>query len=85
MPAKSNPSVKSVKTSIKKTGGKVKSAVKKAKSSSRPVAKKGKKRATGLMQTVKKGVQSGISTVGDLVIKVTPDVLLPKSVKAKKK
>lgn len=47
-------------------------------------SKSGKKKAAGLMRTVKKGVQSGIHAVGDLVKKVTPDALLPQSVKTRR-
>jgi len=96
MPTKMKVTTKSVKPVVKKATAKAKSAVKKAvvktKASAKPTARKvstaatkGKKKATGLIQTVKAGVQSGIETVGDLVKKVTPDVLLPKRSKSRRK
>ncbi len=96
MPTKTKPTAKVVKATVKKTATKPKSATKKpavkgrsgAKSATKkPTAKARttKKRSPGLMQSVKKGVQAGIDSMGDLVKKVTPDALLPKSAKAKRK
>ena len=89
------PKLAAVKATAQKAAKKVKPAVKKvvakAKSSVKPVASKvsataktGKKKAGGLMQSVKHGVQAGIESVGDLVKKVAPAALLPKSAKPKR-
>ena len=95
MPTKTKTATKAVKATAQKAAKKVKPAVKKvvakAKSSVKPVASKvsataktGKKKAGGLMQSVKHGVQAGIESVGDLVKKVAPAALLPKSAKPKR-
>ena len=44
-----------------------------------------KKNASGLMRSVKEGVQTGLHAVTDLVKKVTPDALLPRTAKPKRK
>ena len=62
-----------------------KAAAKRPTKKAAPRAKAGKKNSSGLMQSVKDGVQTGLHAVTDLVIKVTPDALLPRSAKAKKK
>lgn len=96
MPTKTKATVKAVKPAVKKTAAKAKPAVKKAvakaKAGARSVACKApakspaqKKKPATLMQSVKAGVQAGLGSVGDLVKKVTPDALLPKSAKAKRK
>lgn len=50
-----------------------------------PRAKAAKKNSSGLIQSVKDGVQTGLHAVTDLVKKVTPDALLPRSAKTKRK
>jgi hypothetical protein len=47
--------------------------------------KTGKKNVSGLMRSVKEGVQTGLHAVTDLVKKVTPDALLPRAAKPKRK
>jgi hypothetical protein len=93
MPTKTKATTKTVKANARKAAAKVKPAVKKAvaKSGAKPTAKKvsantakGKKKAAGLIQTVKQGVHTGIEKIGDLIKKVTPDALLPKSAKSKR-
>jgi len=44
-----------------------------------------KKNVSGLMRSVKEGVQTGLHAVTDLVKKVTPDALLPRTAKPKRK
>ena len=96
MPPKPKAAAKSVKAATKKPAAKApptpKKTVAKPKVAVKPTAKKTsvkpkttKKKPAGVIQTVKQGVQTGIGAVGDLVKKVTPDVLLPKSAKSKRK
>jgi len=96
MSSKTQKAIKAVKSTTKKAAAKVKPAAKKApakvKAVTRPAARKistkskaGKKKAAGLMQSVKEGMQTGIEAVTDLVKKVTPDSLLPKPSKARRK
>ena len=96
MPSKTQKSIKAVKSTTKKAAAKVKPAAKKAtakvKAVAKPAARKsstkskaGKRKAPGLMQSVKDGMQTGIDAVTDLVKKVTPDSLLPKPSKARRK
>lgn len=96
MPTKTKSATKAVKATAQRVATKVKPVVKKAvakaQSTAKPAARKAsakigtaKTKSTGLMQTVKKGVQAGIVSVSDLVKKVTPDALLPKSAKSKRK
>lgn len=96
MPPKPKAVVKSVKTVTKKSAAKVKPATKKvvarpnatvkpATKKAAPKARTGKKKTEGVIQTVKEGVQTGIQAVGDLVKKVTPNALLTKSAKSKRK
>jgi hypothetical protein len=89
-------SVAKAGTSSKKAGRQVlgtgQKAVVKAKSAAKPVvrsavekAKTVKKKTEGFIQTVKDTVQDGIESAGKLVKKITPDALLPKSGKTKRK
>ena len=43
-----------------------------------------KKKSGGFLQTMKDGVRSGIESVTHLIETVTPDALLPKSMKSKR-
>lgn len=94
MPTKTK-STKAAKTPPKRVATKAKPASKKPaapKSRAKPAVKKvpaktaaTKRKSPSLMQSVQKGVRSGIESVGDLVKKVTPDALLPKSAKSKRR
>jgi len=92
MPPKSKTVAKATKAPAKKVAAKAKPVIRKSATSAKPVVKKasrkvpaGKKKGAGILETVKQGVQSGIEAVGDLVKKVTPDSLLQKPVKSKRK
>ncbi|HSI14587.1 MAG TPA: hypothetical protein VK961_21225 [Chthoniobacter sp.] len=97
-PTKKTKSTRTAKPTASKVAAKTKAVAKKvtAKPSAKVAAKRptkkaaprtkaAKKNSSGLMQSVKDGVQTGLHAVTDLVIKVTPDALLPRSAKAKKK
>lgn len=64
---------------------KAKVSPKRAAGKSASRAKAGKKNVSGLMRSVKEGVQTGLHAVTDLVKKVTPDSLLPRAAKPKRK
>ena len=73
------------KVVAKKTVSQGKAAVKKAAPKAKAAARKTAKKADGIMDSVKDSVASGLKSVGDFVKQVTPDALLPKSAKAKRK
>ena len=94
--AKAQPAVKKATAAAQRTVAKSKvaakqavrqgqAAVKKAAPKVKAVARKTAKKADGIIDTVKDSVASGLKTVGDFVKQVTPDALLPKSAKAKRK
>jgi len=63
-------------------------AIKSAQPPSRRIAGTGRtiqKQAQGMIESVKKGVQTGIDAVGELVKKITPDALKSKPPKAGRK
>lgn len=92
MPTKTK-TTKAARATVKKTATKAKPAAQKAAAKSKSGAttagkkapKSGKKKAAGLMQTVKHSVQVGIESVSDLVKKVTPGALMPKTAKTKRR
>ena len=73
------------RVAAKKTVAKGKAAVKKDVPKARTAARKTTKKADGIMDTVKGSVASGLKSVGKFVKQVTPDALLPKSAKSKRK
>ena len=80
-PAAKRPS-KNARTAPKKTGARMP-----AKAARKPPAAKTtavKKKTGGFLQTMKDGVRSGIESVTHLIETVTPDALLPKSMKSKR-
>ena len=87
--AKAKPLVKKATVAAKKTVAKgkavAKTAVKKVAPKAKAAAKKTAKKADGIMNTVTGGVASGLKSVGKFVKKITPDALLPKSPKSKRK
>lgn len=95
-PTKKTKSTRTAKTTASKVSARAKSAAKvtskvAAKASAKRPAKKAtprakavRKNSSGLIQSVKDGVQTGLHAVTDLVKKVTPDALLPRSAKTKK-
>ena len=89
--AKAQPAVKKATAAAQRTVAKSKVAAKKTVRQGQAVLKKAApkvktaKKADGIMDTVKDSVASGLKTVGDFVKQVTPDALLPKSAKAKRK
>ena len=95
MPPKSK-SPKTAKPLAKKPAAKSKPVAKKAPARSKtaakpavrkPSAKPGarRKKPATLLQTVKKTVQTGLDKVGAAVKSITPDALLPKSAKPKRR
>ena len=88
MPPKTKkPAPKNVKVSApKKAPAKSKPAARPVKKTAAPRSSGAKKKKTGgFLQTVKKGVQAGIETVASAVKSVTPNVLLPKAGKSKRR
>ena len=75
------------KAAAKKVSSRTKAKSVSARATKKPAsrAKTAKKSGSGLIQSVKEGVQTGLHAVTDLVKKVTPDSLLPRSAKARKK
>jgi hypothetical protein len=91
MPSKTKTTLKTVKAAAK-VKPVVRKAVAKAKTATKPVPKRAsatpksaKQKTSGLLDSVKHGVQSGLEAVGDLVKKITPAALQPGSARTKRK